>query len=160
MPVSCEERVMAGLVVLLSEWFTTAFGDGRIFRRGIPSPLQLPGSTPCGWLCEGETLLDPEDEYVWSIAAPYIAVCVSPTQADQDMADSRAQSAVWTKLNEAKEILRGLLNVSSIDSLPVWIKPKGEAQRFLGEREAWLSYPLIIKFPTEVPQGTYDPEAG
>ena len=66
----------------------------------------------------------------------------------------------WTKLNEAKEILRGLLNVSSSDSLPVWIKPKGEAQRFLGEREAWLSYPLIIKFPTEVPQGTYDPEAG
>jgi hypothetical protein len=154
-PDTCnEELAVQGLVDLIDARFVAAFGAGRGCSRGVPASVQMPEETPYAWLAQGETYFQPCDNgYPLGATEIGIAVRVCPTQADQGAADVAGQRAVWTMINRAKWILDQLLvpahhQLNSIDAV---ILPNGKPNRYWGEDEAWLSYPLRLEFPTGMP---------
>jgi hypothetical protein len=146
-----EELVIQGLVDLVAQKFIAEFGKGGC-SRGVPDTNQMPEETPWVWLSQGETEFAPCDNgYPWAITDVGIAVRVFPAQADQAEADVYGQRAVWTMVNRAKFLLDRLIlpPKRTVNGIPgVQIKPNGKPNRYLGEAEAWLSYPLLVAFPT------------
>jgi hypothetical protein len=146
-----EERVMRAIVKLVGGRFAAEFGDGRSCQRGVPDVGIMPENTPMCWLGEGETAEHMELRYTESSAAVVFAVCVKPVQADVNDASSLGESAIWTKVNAAKEILRSLLFQANTPpaegAIPYRVVPRGPFRRFIGESgEAWLDFPATVEF--------------
>jgi hypothetical protein len=146
-----EERVMRAIVKLVAGRFAAEFGDGRGCQRGVPDVGIMPENTPMCWLGEGETQELPDERFTWSKASIVFAVVVKPLQADVSDAASLGESAIWTKVNAAKEILRSLLFQANTPpaegAIPYQILVRGPFRRFIGESgEGWLDFPAMVYF--------------
>jgi hypothetical protein len=146
-----EERVMRAIVDLVTSRFVQEFGEGSGCERGVPDVGIIAEGTPRCWLAEGETTEDHEMRYLQSKADVVFVVVVKPTQADVEDAAGLGQSAIWTKTNAAKEIIRSLLfqrNTPSAEGLiPYRVHERGPFRRFIGETgEAWLDFPATVVF--------------
>jgi hypothetical protein len=135
-------RVMATLVVAVTDLLFAAFGPNRKATDDLNVDIEkiVAEATPLVFVERGPRTLFGDHDEVAEAKFPLTGV-IKPTAATADK--------LQREILKLEETLDGLLGAGTFDRVHVTIRMDGESTPFVGEKDALLLFPIVIRYARE-----------